>query len=352
MRSLLIIVSVACGVCSALDLALAAAQDRQAKSSHASLRVAASQLLTVTGELDQNKYKIMKSMREAKANGCQVVLFHEGCLTGYPEAKQLEAIDFAEVRAAEQQIRSLAEELGIAVLLGSTGEANGKHFNYVLVIDELGRVLGQYNKTWRAGEPFYCAGEGPVIFKVAGVEATVIICHDLRYPELTRLAVTAGAKIVFIANNESGITAEHKLLGYRSMQISRATENLVYSVMSNCPADREDVARRNCSHGNSKIVDPLGNVIDEAGVFEERLVVADLKMKTATGDTALRTVGQSKGAANLYKTDFENKAYADWVKSGLNLVRRLDGSKVPEHFRSVGSPDIAKKAAVEETQGR
>ena len=91
-----------------------------------------------------------------------------------------------------------------------------------LVIDEKGVSLGRYTKTWRAGEHWYEAGEGPVVFRIAGVDATVIICHDLRYPELARLGVAAGAQIVFIANNESGLTSEQKLLGYRSMQISRS----------------------------------------------------------------------------------------------------------------------------------
>ena len=301
----------------------------------ASVKVAAAQLLTDVGNLDHNKNRILKSIREAKQRGCQIVLFHEGCLTGYPAKDQLSAIDFSRVRAAEEEVRTLAEELGIAVLLGTTSEEEGEYFNCVLIIDETGRVLGQYDKTWRAGEPFYRAGAGPVIFRVAGVEATVIICHDLRYPELTRLAVTAGAKIVFIANNESGITAENKQLGYRSMQISRATENLVYSVMSNCPADPANITRPNCSHGNSKIVDPLGNILDEAGVFEERLVVADLQLAKATGDTALRTIGKSPRSSKLYWVDYENKAYAEWVESGLKLVRRLDGSDIPRRFRSL-----------------
>ena len=297
------------------------------------IKVAAAQLLTDVGDLDVNKQKILQAIRDAKSAGCHVVLFHEGCLTGYPSRDDILAMDFEEVRNAERDVRDLAEELGIAVLLGSTGKEGDRFFNYVLVINELGRVLGRYNKTWRAGEAHYCAGRGPVIFRIAGVEATVIICHDLRYPELARLAVTAGARIVFIANNESGITAEHKQLGYRSMQISRATENLVYSVMTNCPADPKNVTRSNCSHGNSKIVDPLGNVIDEAGMFEERLVTAQLKIKQATASSARRTVGQNASTARLYGTTYENEAYADWVKAGLKLVRRLDGSEVPAHFR-------------------
>jgi predicted amidohydrolase len=194
-------------------------------------------------------------------------------------------------------------------------------------------VLGTYDKTWRAGEPHYCAGEGPVIFRIAGTESTVIICHDLRYPELVRLAVAAGARVVFIANNESGILHENKLLGYRSMQISRATENFVYSVMCNSPADPQDIDRPNCSHGNSKIVDPLGNVLDEAGVFEERLVIADLDLDQATGGPVTRTIGTNPTTKELYGVDCENEAYAQWVRAGLKLVRRLDGSRVPAHLQ-------------------
>ncbi len=310
------------------------ADERKLAAQPEEIKVAAAQLLTDVGDLDVNKQKILQAIRDAKSAGCHVVLFHEGCLTGYPSRDDLPAMDFEDVRKAEREIRDLAEQLGIAVLLGSTGKEGDRYFNYVLVIDERGRVLGQYNKTWRAGEAHYCAGRGPVIFRIAGVEATVIICHDLRYPELARLAVTAGARIVFIANNESGITAEHKQLGYRSMQISRATENLVYSVMTNCPADPENVTRPNCSHGNSKIVDPLGNVIDEAGMFDERLVTAQLKIKQATASSARRTVGQNESTARLYGTTYENEAYADWVKAGLKLVRRLDGTEVPAHFKA------------------
>jgi predicted amidohydrolase len=315
-------------MCAVFAAASAAETDQ---TSH--LKVAAAQLLTDTVDLDQNKAKIVKAIRDASVAGCDVVLFHEGCLTGYPTRDRIQEIDFQAVRQAEKEICRLARELGIAVLLGSTGEINGQYFNYVLVINQNGRVLGTYDKTWRAGEPHYCAGEGPVVFRIAGVESTVIICHDLRYPELVRLAVAAGARVVFIANNESGITQENKLLGYRSMQISRATENLVYSVMCNSPADPEDVDRPNCSHGNSKIVDPLGNVLDEATVFEERLVIADLQLDEATGGPATRTLGENPATQKLYGVDCENDAYAAWIRAGLKLVRRLDGSRVPAHLQ-------------------
>ena len=315
-----------------MDFADKAYKEQFGSLGRQNIKVAAAQL-TTDYDLGNNLKKIKKMIRNASAEGCEIILFHEGCLTGYPDGKAIKKIDFSKVRQAEKEIKSLAKDLHIAVLLGSSGQEKESYINYVLVINENGKVLGRYEKTWRAGEPHYRAGSGPVIFNVAGVEATVIICHDLRYPELPRLGVAAGAQIVFIANNESGITSEHKLLGYRSMQISRATESLVYSVMCNSAADRHNVRRGNTSHGNSKIVDPMGNIVDEAGVFEERLVIGELDLTKADRSPVLRTIGKSEDTKNRYGVSCEHPDYTAWLEQGLKLVKRLDGQKnVPEYL--------------------
>ena len=295
------------------------------------LRVAAAQIST-DSDIAANQAKIEDKMHEAAAAGVQILLFHEGCLTGYPvDAAVCGRIDWALVARAEARVQRLAASLGVAVLLGSNSrdDATGAVHNDVLIVDEHGTALGRYSKTWRAGEPHFEAGSGPVIFTLCGVDCTCLICHDLRYPELTRLGVTAGARIVFMSNNEAGLTSEDKLVGYRSMQISRATENLVYGVMCNAPQDAADMYRRNSSHGNSMVVAPWGGVLDEATSFEERLVMADLDLAQASGSTAARTIGGTKRYEELYSLapgGCEHPEYARWVRAGLSLVTRLDGS--------------------------
>ncbi len=297
------------------------------------VKVAAAQILT-DDDIENNEKKITNSIIEAAEIGCKIILFHEGCLTNYPINEAAKNLDYIKIRATEKRILSLSKKYDIAILLGSSSKENGKYFNHVVIANEKGKILGRYAKTWRAGDKPYEPGTGPVIFTVAGVEATVIICHDLRYPSLARLGVAAGAQIVFISNNESGVTAENKLLGYRSMQISRATENKVYSVMANSPADPENVNRYNCSHGNSNLVDPLGNIIDEAGSYEERLVVGTLDLEEADRSSVLRTMGENKSINEYYGVECENIAYKNWIMSGLKLVERLDGKNIPEYFIS------------------
>jgi len=304
------------------------------------IKVAAAQILS-SWNIAENEKKITNAVIEAANQGCEVILFHEGCLTNYPVGDDIKRIDFKKVRAAERRILSISKEHHIAILLGTSSEEDGRYHNHVVIANENGKILGRYSKTWRAGDKPYEAGSGPVIFTVAGVEATVIICHDLRYPELARLGVAAGAQIVFIANNESGLTYENKLLGYRSMQIARATESMVYSVMANAPADPKDIERYNCSHGNSKIVDPLGNIVDEAGSFEERLVIGELDLNRAHRSTVLRTIGENEKINEYYDVKCENIPYRNWMRDGVKMVVRLDGNDIPAYLKENRSNSVA-----------
>ena len=287
------------------------------------IRVAVAQIGT-DENVEANLCKIEQKIEEAAHRECSVILFHEGCLTGYPDAGALGRLDFQAVAWAEKRVKNMAQELQIAVLLGTTSRKEESTRNELLIITEDGNLVGRYAKTWRAGEAWYSAGSGPVIFRICGIDCTAIICHDLRYPELVRLGVAAGARIVFIANNEAGLDREDKQLGYRSMQISRATENYVFGVMANPPADPAGFGRYNSSHGNSKIIDPLGNVLDEAGWFEERLVTADLDMSKADASVVLRTMGTDPASNRRYGSGPEHEAYAAWIKQGLSLVKRLN----------------------------
>ena len=56
-----------------------------------------------------------------------------------------------------------------------------------------------------------------------------------------------------------------KTIRVATWPISRATENGIYLVMANTPANPNDMHAPGSSHGNSKIIDPDGNVGKEAG---------------------------------------------------------------------------------------
>ncbi|MCC7498209.1 MAG: carbon-nitrogen hydrolase family protein [Bryobacterales bacterium] len=280
----------------------APAQDHK----QATLRVAACQILTYP-EPARSAEKVCSWVERAAGERADVVLFPEATLCGYTcDPEYWKSANPEEFRSAEAAVIATAKRLNIAVIVGTAHWENGKVYNSVLAIDRDGSPRGRYSKVYRA-EKWPTMGHVLPVFTIAGVKSCFIICHDVRYPELVRLPAIAGAQICYFASNESGLVEEHKLSAYRAMPISRATENSIFLVMANAPADAKNVRSPSQSHGNSKVIHPDGNVLIEAGYFEERLVCASIDPNAATRSMARRAVN-------------EGTIISEWLRTGSHLV--------------------------------
>jgi predicted amidohydrolase len=72
-------------------------------------------------------------------------------------------------------------------------------YNSAIVIDKSGELIGWQHKMQLVppDEEAGCLfGEKILLFEVAGIKASIIICHDKRYPELCRLPVLAGSRLI------------------------------------------------------------------------------------------------------------------------------------------------------------
>lgn len=269
-------------------------------------RVAACQILTYP-ELEASVEKIVEWLERAAADGVDVVAFPEAALCGYAaEAGYWERADPAAFAAAERRVMAAAGRLEVAVVLGTAHWDGGRVYNSLLLIDRDGTAVGRYAKTHLA-EEWPAPGRALPVVELAGVPSCFIICHDVRYPELVRLPAIAGAQVCYFCSNESELLREDKLSAYRAMPIARATENTIYLVMANAPANSDAMRSPSQSHGNSKIVHPDGNVLVEAGHFEERLVTATIDLDAADRAMARRAVE-------------DETILAAWLRQGLELV--------------------------------
>ena len=205
----------------------------------------------------------------------------------------------------------MCKENNIAAIVGSAYKEDSKWVNGLAIFDRDGTLKSRYGKTFLAGEKWCINNRGPLpIVNLAGVDCCFIVCHDVRYPELVKLPAAMGAQICVFCSCESGLTAEYKLSAYRAMPISRATENGIYLVMANAPADKESIKRPGSSHGNSKIVHPEGNVLVETGYFTEEIVAAELDLSKAGGGTAKRSAR-------------DETIIRDWFREGLRFAVRI-----------------------------
>lgn len=268
--------------------------------------LAACQIRTFS-EPARSAEKVVEWVQRAAAAGACAVAFPEACLCGYNgNAGYWAGADPAAFADAEQLVARTAAEQGIAVVLGTAHREGDAWYDSVLVIDRDGTPLGRYAKTHLA-ERWPSPGRRLPVYTPAGIPSCFIICHDVRYPELVRLPAAAGARICYFCSNESGLLQEHKLSAYRAMPIARATENSIYLVMANAPADPDDLRSQSQSHGNSKIIHPDGNILAEAGYFEERLVLATVDLGAASRAMARRAVE-------------DDSVLREWLRQGVQLV--------------------------------
>ncbi|MGI8645056.1 MAG: carbon-nitrogen hydrolase family protein [Nocardioides sp.] len=109
----------------------------------------------------------------------------------------------------------------------------------------------------RAGDP------EPVVIEIGGFRVGLMTCYDLRFPELGRLLVDAGAEVLVVP--AAWVAGPRKLDHWHTLVCSRALENTAYVVAVGQPGPRYT--------GHSMVVDPLGAVLAEAGSDEETLLV-------------------------------------------------------------------------------
>ncbi len=271
------------------------------------LRVAAVQMRS-TPSLDENVAKIESFIASCARRRVQIVAFPECAATGYT-ASAILALSAPQLRRAEARIAAACRRHRIAALVGIPWRTRDGFHNAALIIDRNGRRRARHLKVHLVGQDraWQCRpGSRPSpVFPCGPTGGAVFICHDSRYPELCRLPVLAGARVLFYLSHEASLRKEWKMNPYRAQIQARAAENGVFIVHANAPADPD----LGGSHGQSRIVGPDGNVLREATQFGEDVLVADLNLADATAENALRSL--------------EAEPLATWWRQGAKHVRKL-----------------------------
>jgi len=165
-------------------------------------------------------------------------------------------------------LRNAAREVGALVHMGSLVERDdtGRLFNTSVLIGRDGRVLATYRKIhlfgFGEGEPkLMTPGDSLVVHDGLGLAT----CYDLRFPELFRGLLSAGAEVVLMPAAWPAKRVGH----WRLLAQARAIEDQTYVVACNTGGTHSGVAMG----GASIVVDPWGSVLAEAGTGEEVLAV-------------------------------------------------------------------------------
>lgn len=97
--------------------------------------------------------------------------------------------------------------------------------------------------------------EAPQLLSVNGFTVGMQTCYDLRFPEVTRTLVDAGADV--IALPAEWVPGPLKEFHWNTLIRARAIENTVYLIAADQAAPT--------GAGNSAILDPMGNTLASVG---------------------------------------------------------------------------------------
>ncbi|WP_095153845.1 N-carbamoylputrescine amidase [Pseudomonas sp. Irchel 3E13] len=260
-----------------------------------SLLTVATTQMHCTWNLQDNLDRAEQRVREAAAQGAQVILLQELFATPYfcieQDHKHLALAEEYRDSRVLQRFAALARELGVVLPLSWFEKAGNAFFNSLSVADADGRLLGVYRKThipnavgYQEKEYFSPGDTGFRVWDTAFGRLGVGICWDQWFPETARCLALMGAEVLLFPTaigSEPGATALDSRDHWQMTMRGHAAANLLPVVAAN-RVGREvatgDAELHMDFYGSSFICDHKGKLLAEADRQTPGVVVQTLDL--------------------------------------------------------------------------
>jgi predicted amidohydrolase len=241
------------------------------------LKIALLQMDVAIGEPGENFAKL-EMMLERAVNAEQkpdLILFPEMWNTGYA-LDRIMSIGDAGGERTKTFVSAFCRKHRVNVVAGSVAELDGARVrNTTYAFDREGKLIGEYSKIHlfrlMEEEKYLTAGDRAGLLTVDGVPCGMMICYDIRFPELARKLALDGAKLLFVPAEWPHPRLHH----WRTLLTARAIENQMFVVACN----RVGISGTASFFGHSMVIDPWGEIIAE-GDDQERIITAEIDLET------------------------------------------------------------------------
>lgn len=211
------------------------------------------------GDVEWNLESVKRRIAVLAKQGVKLVLLPEMWSTGFAN-KQLKELSDTTPEVLGDLSR-VARESDLAIIGSMPEKKRGKIYNTAYVVDRDGSIAGTYRKVHLfslTGEDLHFEpGREAVVAKTSLGPMGLIICYDLRFPELFRAVALRGAVIVMVMAQWPAERAAH----WKVLLRARAVENQLFVLGANrCGKDGELVYA-----GHSRIISPDGEILARTG---------------------------------------------------------------------------------------
>jgi len=245
------------------------------------LRVALSQINPIVGDLPGNESKIQADYAKAEAAGCQVIVYPELAVTGYPPEDLL--LKKAFVRHNQLTVERIASYTGDCAAVVGFVHAEGGHLYNAVALCRNGGIQGVYHKQLlpnyavfdedRYFEPGLDTNEGLAagLFTVHGATVGISICEDIWYSD-GPVAAQAGQGARILLNANASPFHEGKNSQRETMLMERARETKSAIVYVNQVGAQDELV----FDGSSVVVSANGDIITRLKSFDSDFAIVDI----------------------------------------------------------------------------
>lgn len=243
------------------------------------MKVSCLQMDVLPSQPDANFAHAAELIAQAMAQRPDVIVLPESWdISFLPRNATVELYENSYSRAL-RQIGDLAKRHNVNIVAGSVSRyQDGKLYNTCCVFDRQGELIASYDKihlfTHVGEDKRYSRGETLGSFTLDGIRCGVIICYDVRFPELVRTMCLEGMDVLFVVCQWPRARIEM----LQTLCRARAIENQIFVACCSACGTAGD---RVCG-GHSAIFGPSGEFLAAAADAEE-LLCADCELESLQG---------------------------------------------------------------------
>lgn len=236
--------------------------------------------VTADRHKENNLRKAEAFIKEATQFGSDLVVFPEMFMIFAPgtEVKHLNDVAESIDGPFVTKMASLAKSYNVNVMFGmyeKKHDENERAYNAVLTLNRNGKIIDHYRKTHLYDAFLHKESDRVVpgsdtygIVELDVGKVGLMICYELRFPEIARELVLSGADVLVVPT--AWVKGELKDEHWSTLLKARAIENTVYVLGANQVG--------NIYNGLSMIYDPMGVTVASAGE-EEALIHVNIDQK-------------------------------------------------------------------------
>lgn len=174
--------------------------------------------------------------------------------------------DYAQPAGQKQRtfLAALAQKYKVNIVGGSFVEKqNNTIRNTCAIFNRNGEEIAAYSKShlfsFAEENKHFTAGNETVVFEIDNIKCGVLICYDIRFPELARTLALKDIQILFLP----AAWPLERVYHWNTLIRARAIENQIYLAGVN-------------SLGHSAIINPRGEELAYCADDEEHILTADI----------------------------------------------------------------------------